>query len=102
MINMELLVLFLHNISLSNDTCTADWNDQQNLGNLISDVKLYIYYILYIYIYIYIYIYCKFIQFDIKEFYPAISEAILGKAINFAKEFIDIESFSLRTIQHCR
>ena len=28
---------------------------------------------------------CKFIQFDIKEFYPAISESILGKAINFAK-----------------
>ena len=28
---------------------------------------------------------CKFIQFDIKEFYPAISESILEKAINFAK-----------------
>ena len=28
---------------------------------------------------------CKFIQFDIKQFYPAISESILGKAINFAK-----------------
>ena len=28
---------------------------------------------------------CKFIQFDIKEFYPAISETILEKAINFAK-----------------
>ena len=45
---------------------------------------------------------CKFIQFDIKQFYPAISESILGKAINFAKEFIDIESSNLRTIQHCR
>ena len=45
---------------------------------------------------------CKFIQFHIKEFYPAISESILGKAINFAKEFIDIESSNLRTIQHCR
>ena len=28
---------------------------------------------------------CRFIQFDIKELYPAISESILGKAINFAK-----------------
>ena len=28
---------------------------------------------------------CTFIQFDINEFYPAISESILGKAINFAK-----------------
>ena len=28
---------------------------------------------------------CKFIQFDIKEFYLAISETILEKAINFAK-----------------
>ena len=28
---------------------------------------------------------CKFIQFDIKEFYLAILETILGKAINFAK-----------------
>ena len=45
---------------------------------------------------------CIFIQFDIKEFYPGISESILGKAINFAKEFIDIESSNLRTIQHCR
>ena len=45
---------------------------------------------------------CTFIQFDIKEFYPAISDSILGKAINFAKEFIDIESSNLRTIQHCR
>ena len=35
---------------------------------------------------------CKFIQFDIKQFYPAISESILGKAINFGKELIDIES----------
>ena len=44
----------------------------------------------------------KFIQFDIKQFYPAISESILEKVINFAKEFIDIESSNLRTIQHCR
>ena len=45
---------------------------------------------------------CTFIQFDIKELYPAISESILGKAINFVKEFIDIESSNLRSIHHCR
>ena len=45
---------------------------------------------------------CTFIQFDIKECFPAISESILGEAVNFAKEFIDIESSNLRTIQHCR
>ena len=39
---------------------------------------------------------CTFIQFDIKELYPA------GKAINFVKEFIDIESSNLRSIHHCR
>ena len=36
--------------------------------------------------------YQKFIQFDLKEFSTAISESILGRAINFKKEFIDIES----------
>ena len=36
---------------------------------------------------------CTVIQFDINEFYPAISESILGKAIHFAKEFIDIKVF---------
>ena len=35
---------------------------------------------------------CTFIQFDLKEFSTAISESILGRAINFKKEFIDIES----------
>ena len=43
---------------------------------------------------------CTFIQFDIKEFYPAISESILGKAFNFAKEFIDIESSNLRIFKN--
>ena len=36
---MKLLVLLLHSTSLSKDTFLADWNDKQNLGNLISDVK---------------------------------------------------------------
>ena len=44
---------------------------------------------------------CKFIQFDIKESYLAISESILGKEINFAKEFIDIEPFSIVENHSC-
>ena len=37
----------------------------------------------------------------IKEFYPAISESILGKEINFAKEFIDNEPFSIVENHSC-
>ena len=38
-IKMKLLVLLLHSTALSSNTFSADWNDNQNLGNLISDVK---------------------------------------------------------------
>ena len=37
--NMKLIALLLHSTSLSNNTFSADWNDKQNLGNLISEVK---------------------------------------------------------------
>ena len=37
--NMKLIALLLHSTSLPNDTFSADWNDKQNLGNLISEVK---------------------------------------------------------------
>ena len=43
---------------------------------------------------------CSFIQFDIKEFYPSITEEILEKAISFAKSFIDIDDHIIRTIKH--
>ena len=36
---MKLLVLLLHGTSVSKDTFLVDWNDKQNLGNVISDVK---------------------------------------------------------------
>ena len=36
---MKLLVLLLCSTCLSNDAFLADWNDKQNIGNLISDVK---------------------------------------------------------------
>ena len=45
---------------------------------------------------------CSFIQFDIKEFYPSITEEILEKAISFAKSLMDIDDHKIRTIKHCR
>ena len=36
---MKLLVLLIHSTLLSNDTLSADWNDKQNLGNILSGVN---------------------------------------------------------------
>ena len=45
---------------------------------------------------------CKFIQLDITEFYPSISEEILDNAILFAQQYIHIPEKDLRIIKHCR
>ena len=45
---------------------------------------------------------CTCIQFDIKEFYPSITEEILDTAITFARSHVDIKNVELRTINHCR
>ena len=45
---------------------------------------------------------CSFIQFDIKEFYPSITEEILEEAISFAKSLMDIDHHKIRIIKHCR
>ena len=45
---------------------------------------------------------CKFVQFDIKEFYPSITKEILNKAIEFATKHTSISVKEIRTIQHCR
>ena len=45
---------------------------------------------------------CKFIQLDIAECYPSISEEILDNAILFAQQYIDIPEKDLRIIKHCR
>ena len=44
---------------------------------------------------------CKFIQLDITQFYPSISEEI-GNAILFAQKYINIPEKDLCTIKHCR
>ena len=45
---------------------------------------------------------CAFIQLDIKEFYPSVTEDILENAITFAKTFISVTDPDLRIIKHCR
>ena len=45
---------------------------------------------------------CKFIQLDITEFYPSISEEILDNAILLAQQYINIPEKDFRIIKHCR
>ena len=45
---------------------------------------------------------CTFIKFDIREFYPSITEIILDKALLFAKQHHDISNYTTRLIKHCR
>ena len=44
----------------------------------------------------------KFVQFDIVEFYPSISERLLLDALNFAKQHVNIPSREIEIIQHAR
>ena len=45
---------------------------------------------------------CKFIQLDIKEFYPSITEKTLNNAITFAENYISISKEDIRIIKRCR
>ena len=45
---------------------------------------------------------CKFIQLDIKEFYPSITEKTLNNTITFAENYISISKEDIRIIKHCR
>ena len=45
---------------------------------------------------------CKFIKFNIIEFYPSITENLLKKSINFAKEYVNIDDDTINIIMHCR
>ena len=44
----------------------------------------------------------KFVVFDIKEFYPSIKEALLVKALNFAKQHVRIKKEDYDTVMHAR
>ena len=45
---------------------------------------------------------CKFIKFDIVDFYPSISEELFSKAVNYARDFIEIEDKVVTTILNAR
>lgn len=45
---------------------------------------------------------CEFVQLDIKEFYPSISEETFNSALNFAKSFTTFSTDDLNLISHCR
>ena len=45
---------------------------------------------------------CRFVQMDIKEFYPAITKDTLTQALNFAQKHTTITNEDVRTIFHCR
>ena len=45
---------------------------------------------------------CIFITFDIREFYPSISESIFRKRILFAKGYHHIPDEDVRIISHCQ
>ena len=45
---------------------------------------------------------CKFIQFDIEEFYPSISEKLLNASLKFASKYMDITKDEIEIIMHAR
>ena len=45
---------------------------------------------------------CKFLKFDIIEFYPSITEELLMKSINFAKQFTTIDDETTQIILNAR
>ena len=45
---------------------------------------------------------CKFLSFDVIDFYPSTSEQLLTNAIDFARQFIEINDDEVSIILHCR
>ena len=45
---------------------------------------------------------CKFMQMDIKDFYPSISQITLDNALLFAQDLIQIADDDLQLIKHCK
>ena len=44
----------------------------------------------------------KFVMFDIKDFYPSITQDLLNKVLNFASEYIYISKCDIDVINHAR
>ena len=45
---------------------------------------------------------CSFIKYDIKDFYPSITERTLDRALDLAKEYMVIPLDKVEIIKHCR
>ena len=45
---------------------------------------------------------CKFLSFNVIDFYPSISEQLLTDTIDFARQFIEINDDEVSIIFHCR
>ena len=45
---------------------------------------------------------CKFISFDIKDFYPSISKKLFNKAIKFAKKHTNVSKEEIEIVNHSR
>ena len=45
---------------------------------------------------------CSFIKYDIREFYPSITERALDRALDLAKEYMVIPLDKVEIIKHCR
>ena len=45
---------------------------------------------------------CKFLKFDIVDFYPSITEKLLSATISFAKLFTQIDDDAIQIIEHSR
>ena len=44
----------------------------------------------------------KFVMFDIKDFYPSITQDLLNKALNFSSEYIYISERDINVINYAR
>ena len=45
---------------------------------------------------------CRFVKFNIAEFYPSVSIELLDRLVSFVKSLIDIEGNIMNTINHTR
>ena len=45
---------------------------------------------------------CRFLKFDVVEFYPSITEKLRTDAINFANDYVNINDEAISTIMHAR
>ena len=45
---------------------------------------------------------CAFVKYDIKEFYPSITEKAADEALQLDKEYIMISKDKINSVKHCR